>query len=99
MTQVEQAAKPERLSLEELREVWPVLSPEERVEGFRALTPDDAEEFFLALSTRGQAIILLGNARGWIHHNDVGAGANQETIATSSIAIVWGTLPCAQVES
>jgi magnesium transporter len=43
----------------ELYEAWPVLSTEERVEGFEFLTRDDADEFFLQLSARDRAQLVL----------------------------------------
>lgn len=48
------------LGVDELREVWPGLSPEERVDAFRRLPTEDAHEFFLSLSDLGQATILRG---------------------------------------
>lgn len=48
------------LATDDLREIWPVLSPEDRVEGFRQLERGDAEDFFLELSPRGQSIVVLG---------------------------------------
>ncbi len=60
----------ESLTAEELREAWPVLDAEERLEGFHLLPRDDAEDFFLELSSRGQASVLLGMAarerRAWL---------------------------------
>lgn len=46
-------------ALTELYEAWPVLSPEERVEGFELLQRDDAEELFLQLGPRDQAQLIL----------------------------------------
>ncbi len=46
-------------SLGELQDAWPVLSPEERVESFELLRRDDTEEFFLHLSPRDQAQLIL----------------------------------------
>lgn len=43
----------------ELSDAWSILSLEERVEGFRLLQPDDAEEFFDGLSARDQAELIL----------------------------------------
>jgi magnesium transporter len=48
----------ERLSPEELRDAWPVLDAEERLEGFRLLEREQAEDFFLELTTRSQASLL-----------------------------------------
>ena len=42
----------------ELREAWWVLSPEDRVQGFRLLDPGDGEEFFFDLAARDQADLL-----------------------------------------
>ena len=54
----------------ELYEAWPVLSPEERVEGFEFLKRDDADDFFLQLSARDRAELLLalplGGRRLWM---------------------------------
>jgi magnesium transporter len=54
----------------ELYEAWPVLSLEERVEGFEYLTRDDADDFFLQLSARDRAALLLalplGERRLWM---------------------------------
>ncbi len=58
------------LSMEELHEAWPVLSIDERLEGFRLLPPSVAEDFFLALSAREQAELILhlpqGERRAWV---------------------------------
>jgi magnesium transporter len=60
----------EKLTPEELRDAWPVLDSEERLEGFHLLPRDEAEDFFLELSSRGQASILRGmparERRAWI---------------------------------
>ncbi len=60
----------ERLTVDELRDAWPVLDPEERLEGFRLLPREEAEDFFLELSTRGHASVLLGmparERRAWL---------------------------------
>lgn len=53
-----------RLTEDELKDAWPVLSVQERAEGFRLLDPEQAEEFFLALSPLGQANVISGLARG-----------------------------------
>jgi magnesium transporter len=42
----------------ELREAWWVLSPEDRIQGFRLLDPGDGEEFFFDLAARDQADLL-----------------------------------------
>ncbi len=60
----------ERLTVEELRDAWPVLDAEERLEGFRLLQRDEAADFFLELSTRGHATLLQGmtprERRAWL---------------------------------
>ena len=54
----------------ELYEAWPVLSLEERVEGFEFLKRDDADDFFLQLNARDRAELLLalppGERRLWM---------------------------------
>lgn len=50
---------PEALSADELQDVWPILARDERAEGFQLLPADDADDFFLALSTRDQAELLM----------------------------------------
>jgi magnesium transporter len=49
----------ERLSSEELHEAWGLLAHDDRVEGFRLLDRAIAEDFFLSLSSRDQAELLL----------------------------------------
>jgi len=46
--------------MDELREVWAILSPEDRVDGFRLLSREDADDFFMSLSSYGQSDIILG---------------------------------------
>ena len=43
------------LSAAELRDVWMILTPDERFDGFRLLPRGDAEEFFLELGARDHA--------------------------------------------
>ena len=54
----------------ELYEGWPVLSMDERVEGFELLRRDQAEEFFLQMSARDRAQLVLalpaGERRLWM---------------------------------
>lgn len=54
----------------ELYEAWPVLSLEERVEGFEFLKREDAEDFFLQLGARDRAQLLTalpaGERRLWL---------------------------------
>jgi magnesium transporter len=69
-TVVDEAESSERLTADELREAWPVLDLEERLDGFRLLTRENAENFFLQLSSHGQAVVLrgvpVGERRGWL---------------------------------
>jgi magnesium transporter len=57
-------------TLPELYDAWPALSAEERVEAFELLQRDDADEFFLQLSARDRAELLLslpvGERRLWM---------------------------------
>ena len=59
-----------RISLEDLRDAWLLLDPEDRVYGFRSLDPAEADDFFLSLSTRDQRDLLLhlpaGERRIWL---------------------------------
>src|SRR5262249_3923351 len=55
----------ERLLLAtELQEVWPVLSPDDRLEGLRLLPYREAEDFLLALPARDQVDLILGTSAG-----------------------------------
>jgi magnesium transporter len=58
------------LDAAELEDVWAILSREERVEGFRLLGRPHADDFFLGLSARDQAELLLEfgplERRAWI---------------------------------
>ncbi|HTN70665.1 MAG TPA: magnesium transporter [Methylomirabilota bacterium] len=57
-------------TISELYEAWSVLSLEERVEGFEFLQRDDADNFFLQLSARDRAELVLalpvGERRLWM---------------------------------
>jgi len=48
------------VSVADLRDAWPVLDVEGRVEGFRHLTSADAEEFFLELQALDRAQLVTG---------------------------------------
>src|SRR5215813_11872699 len=54
----------------ELQEAWPVLSPEERLEGLRLLPHAEAEDLLLSLPARDQAELILltsaGERRSWM---------------------------------
>lgn len=49
----------EALSYDELSEAWPLLAPDERLEGFTILSRADAEALFLGLGAIDQAPLLL----------------------------------------
>jgi magnesium transporter len=61
---------PNRLDIDELDDAWPILSRDERAEGFALLEGTDADEFFLGLSARDQAELLPylspGERRRWL---------------------------------
>lgn len=48
----------DRLSADELRDVWPALAEDERLEGFTLLAREEAEELFLSLAPFEQAQLL-----------------------------------------
>jgi magnesium transporter len=52
------------LTAEEAREIWPLLSPEERLDAFRHIERAEADDLFLRLSTSDQAAIILGLSNG-----------------------------------
>ncbi len=58
------------LSLEDLWDLWQILSAEDRVYGFRSLPREDAEDFFLSLSAQEQADLIgllpQGERRMWM---------------------------------
>jgi magnesium transporter len=58
------------LSVDELRDAWPLLDLEERSDGLRVLPREDAEDYFIALTARDQAALLLhfrpGQRRQWM---------------------------------
>lgn len=49
---------PERIETEELRDAWPLLTAEERLDGFLHLSRTEADEFFLGLAAIEQASLL-----------------------------------------
>jgi magnesium transporter len=53
----------DRLNSADLRTIWRILTPEERVEAFHLLSRDDAEEFFLGLSAADLATLMRGLPR------------------------------------
>ena len=58
------------LSLEEIRDIWPLLAHPDRVEAFALLPRDEAEEFFFGMKARDQAEMILGlptrEQRSWM---------------------------------
>ncbi|HEX5521427.1 MAG TPA: magnesium transporter [Longimicrobiaceae bacterium] len=54
----------------DLANAWPILSEEERLEGFRLLPRVEAEDFFVGLSARDQAALVRalpnGERRSWL---------------------------------
>src|SRR6266700_1186779 len=60
----------EPVSLDEIREVWPLLSRPDRSEAFALLPRDEAEEFFFGMNARDQAAVILGvpnrEQRSWM---------------------------------
>ena len=58
MTEFTRAPEDQRLGVAELREAWRILDTQERVDGFRLLSPTEGEEFFLELSALDQFELL-----------------------------------------
>ncbi len=60
----------EPLSLDEIRDAWPLLAQADRMEGFSMLPRDEAEDFFFSLSARDQAEVVLAmpgrERRSWV---------------------------------
>jgi magnesium transporter len=60
----------ERLSADDLREGWVLFAPEDRLFGFAQLPRAEADDFFLSLSAREQAELLLAlpreDRRSWM---------------------------------
>lgn len=59
----------DRLTTSELRDAWALLSNDERIDGFHQVDPAEADDFFLGLSSREQAVMLRtmqpGERRLW----------------------------------
>jgi len=70
----EQPAPPpvseDQLSIDEIRDAWPLLDLDERGDGLRVLPREDAEDFFVSLSAADQAALLVhfraGQRRQWM---------------------------------
>jgi magnesium transporter len=60
----------DELSIEDLRDAWPLLDLDERGDGLRVLPREDAEDFFVSLPAADQAALLLhfrpGQRRQWM---------------------------------
>lgn len=91
--QSNEAHDDDQLSIDELRDAWPLLDLAERGDGLRVLQREDAEEFFIQLPARDQADLLLhfrpGQRRQWmrmLEPDDVadliqqGGEANRKTL-------------------
>ena len=67
---VAEATDREPLSLGEMRDVWPLLAQEDRIQGFLMLPRDEAEDFFFSLSARDQAEVVVAmpgrEQRSWV---------------------------------
>jgi magnesium transporter len=50
---------PTQVTLDDLEDVWPMLPPDDRVTGFRLLSREDAEDFFLRLDGEDQLQLIL----------------------------------------
>ena len=65
-----QPDRQDRLTIEEMRDIWVALTQAERLEGFRLLSQTEAEDFFLGLAPRDMAEVVLGlppdQRRSWI---------------------------------
>jgi magnesium transporter len=66
----EQVKQEPAFTRDDLRNLWRILSPDERLEGFRLLPHDDAEEFFLSLARPELASLMLelprNERRAWM---------------------------------
>jgi magnesium transporter len=64
------AAEPEEPSREEVQDAWPALSIDERMDAFRLLPRDEAEELFFSLSARDQLALVqafpTAERRSWV---------------------------------
>lgn len=63
-------AADDELSVEDLRDAWPLLDLDERGDGLRVLPREDAEDFFASLPAADQAALILhfrpGQRRQWM---------------------------------
>lgn len=60
----------EQISADELRDAWPVLSVQDRVDGFKSVPHTIADDFFLSLNAKEQSDLILslqpGERRTWV---------------------------------
>ena len=65
-----QPDRQDRLTIDEMRDIWVALTAGERMEGFRLLSRAEAEDFFLELAPRDMAEVVLGlppdQRRSWM---------------------------------
>ncbi len=70
MTTQEEVPEEPGLSADDLRDAWPVLSVDDRMQGFRMLSQAEAEDFFLSMPARDQAELLnvlpVHSRRSWM---------------------------------
>jgi magnesium transporter len=59
VTSVQEPEHRESLTAIELRDIWTIITPEDRLAGFKLLPRAEAEELFLELAARDQAELLL----------------------------------------
>ncbi len=60
----------EELTVEDLQDIWPIVSPDDRATSFRILPRGEAEEFFLEMTARDQADLVMrlpkAEQRSWV---------------------------------
>jgi magnesium transporter len=70
VTQLDESGRQDGLTVDELRDIWIALSPNERLEGFHLLPKVEAEDFFLSLPARDMAELVLAlppdERRSWM---------------------------------
>jgi magnesium transporter len=70
LVEIAATVEDDQLTVDELRDAWPLLDLDERADGLRVLPREDAEEFFVALAPTAQAALLVhfrvGQRRQWI---------------------------------
>ena len=60
----------DRMTIADLRNLWRILSPDERLDGWKLLTHDEAEDYFFALGPADRASLMLempkNERRAWL---------------------------------